>query len=156
MNIEKVKKAQGKKTNGKKVAEVIYLSIGGVFLTWGVVCLVLALLIQHIGTETTSMKLSPLYFLIEFQANFKTWWDSWFFWKTTSFLSMGIWFTIIFGAYELLILSIYAYKSDVNEKKIRAKKLRENNVKKFLEEQKLNEEKINEAQPKEQVEQTAI
>ncbi len=156
MDIEKVKKAQAKKVNGNKIAEIIWLSIGGVFLLWGVACLILALLIQNIGSTDTSMKLSPLYFLIEFQSNFKTWWDSWFFWKTTSFLSMGIWFTLIFTVYELIILGVYAYKSDVDEKKQRAKKLRENNVKKFLEEQELNQNKINETQPTEQVEQSAI
>lgn len=140
-NLENLKKTQTKKDTSVKVAEVIWMSIGGLVLLCGVVCLILSIVINNIGTDTTNMYNSPLYFLVEWQDAFVTWLNGWSKLNIKSFSHLGLWLVICSVVYLLIVLAVYASKQDGLDKKLKAKKLRERNARKFLEEQALNEEK---------------
>ena len=140
-NLENLKKTQAKKDTSVKVAEVIWMSIGGLVLLCGVVCLILSIVINNIGTDTTNMYNSPLYFLVEWQDAFVTWLNGWSKLNIKSFSHLGLWLVICSVVYLLIVLAVYAYKQDGLDKKLKAKKLRERNARKFLEEQALNEQK---------------
>lgn len=140
-NLENLKKTQAKKDTSVKVAEVIWISIGGLVLLCGVVCLILSIVINNIGTDTTNMYNSPLYFLVEWQDAFVTWLNGWSKLNIKSFSHLGLWLVICSVVYLLIVLAVYASKQDGLDKKLKAKKLRERNARKFLEEQALNEEK---------------
>lgn len=140
-NLENLKKTQAKKDTSVKVAEVIWMSIGGLVLLCGVVCLILSIVINNIGTDTTNMYNSPLYFLVEWQDAFVTWLNGWSKLNIKSFSHLGLWLVICSVVYLLIVLAVYASKQDGLDKKLKAKKLRERNARKFLEEQALNEEK---------------
>ena len=140
-NLENLKKTQAKKDTSVKVAEVIWMSIGGLVLLCGVVCLILSIVINNIGTDTTNMYNSPLYFLVEWQDAFVTWLNGWSKLNIKSFSHLGLWLVICSVVYLLIVLAVYASKQDGLDKKLKAKKLREKNARKFLEEQALNEEK---------------
>ena len=143
-NLEKLKKTQAKKENSVKVAEVIWMSLGGLTLLCGVVCLILSIIINNIGTDTTNMYNSPLFFLVEWQDSFVTWLNGWSKLNIKSFSHLGLWLVICSVIYLLIVLAVYASKQDSLDKKFKAKKLREKNARKFLEEQALNEEKMKE------------
>ena len=143
-NLENLKKTQAKKDTSVKVAEVIWMSIGGLVLLCGVVCLILSIVINNIGTDTTNMYNSPLYFLVEWQDAFVTWLNGWSKLNIKSFSHLGLWLVICSVVYLLIVLAVYASKQDGLDKKLKAKKLRERNARKFLEEQALNEEKMKE------------
>ena len=143
-NLENLKKTQAKKDTSVKVAEVIWMSIGGLVLLCGVVCLILSIVINNIGTDTTNMYNSPLYFLVEWQDAFVTWLNGWSKLNIKSFSHLGLWLVICSVVYLLIVLAVYASKQDGLDKKLKAKKLREKNARKFLEEQALNEEKMKE------------
>ena len=117
------------------------MSIGGLVLLCGVVCLILSIVINNIGTDTTNMYNSPLYFLVEWQDAFVTWLNGWSKLNIQSFSNLGLWLVICSVVYLLIVLAVYASKQDGLDKKLKAKKLRERNARKFLEEQALNEEK---------------
>ena len=140
-NLEKLKKTQSKKETSVKIAEIIWMSIGGLVLLCGVVCLILSIVINNIGTDTTNMYNSPLYFLVEWQDAFVTWLNGWSKLNIKSFSHLGLWLVICSVVYLLIVLAVYASKQDGLDKKLKAKKLRERNARKFLEEQALNEEK---------------
>ena len=140
-NLENLKKTQAKKDTSVKVAEVIWMSIGGLVLLCGVVCLILSIVINNIGTDTTNMYNSPIYFLVEWQDAFVTWLNGWSKLNIKSFSHLGLWLVICSVVYLLIVLAVYASKQDGLDKKLKAKKLRERNARKFLEEQALNEEK---------------
>lgn len=140
-NLENLKKTQAKKDTSVKVAEVIWMSIGGLVLLCGVVCFILSIVINNIGTDTTNMYNSPLYFLVEWQDAFVTWLNGWSKLNIKSFSHLGLWLVICSVVYLLIVLAVYASKQDGLDKKLKAKKLRERNARKFLEEQALNEEK---------------
>ncbi|MDD6302849.1 MAG: hypothetical protein PUA56_06100 [Bacillales bacterium] len=141
--LEKAKKAQMNKNKGKKIAEIIWLSVGGIIMFCGFACVVLSILINNIGTDHTSMYSSPLYPLITAQDKFVTWWNGWCFFKMNSFAGLGIVLLIIACVYLLIVLAVYASQQDLLDKKDRARKLRERNSMKFLEEQKANEDAKN-------------
>ena len=140
-NLEKLKKTQSKKDVSAKVAEIIWLSIGGLVLLCGVVCLIWSIVINNIGTDTTNMYSSPLFFLVEWQDAFITWLNGWSKLEVKSVSQMGLWLVIGSAIYLLIVLAVYATRQDNIDKKAKAKKLREKNARKFLEEQQLNEEK---------------
>ena len=144
-NLDKIKKTQSRKELSSKIAEIIWVSLGGLVLFAGVACLVLSIVINNIGTDTTNMYTSPLYFLVEAQDGFVNWVNSW--WAESgikSFGQLGLWLVLGSVVYLLIVIAVYASKQDNIDKKARAKKLREKNARKFLEEQKLNEEKLKE------------
>lgn len=143
-NLEKLKKTQSKKETSVKIAEIIWMSIGGLVLLCGVVCLILSIVINNIGTDTTNMYNSPLYFLVEWQDAFVSWLNGWSKLTVKSFGNLGLWLVICSVIYLLIVLAVYASKQDNLDKKLKAKKLREKNARKFLEEQALNEEKMKE------------
>ena len=140
-NLEKLKKTQSKKDLSAKIAEIIWLSIGGLVLLCGVVCLIWSIVINNIGTDTTNMYSSPLYFLVEWQDAFITWLNGWTKLEIKSVSQMGLWLVLGSVVYLLIVLAAYATRQDNLDKKAKAKKLREKNARKFLEEQQLNEEK---------------
>lgn len=140
-NLEKLKKTQSKKDVSAKIAEIIWLSIGGLVLLCGVVCLIWSIVINNIGTDTTNMYSSPLFFLVEWQDAFITWLNGWSKLEVKSVSQMGLWLVIGSAIYLLIVLAAYATRQDNIDKKAKAKKLREKNARKFLEEQQLNEEK---------------
>ena len=140
-NLEKLKKTQSKKDVSAKVAEVIWMSIGGLVLLCGVVCLIWSIVINNIGTDTTNMYSSPLFFLVEWQDAFITWLNGWSKLEVKSVSQMGLWLVLGSAIYLLIVLAVYATRQDNIDKKAKAKKLREKNARKFLEEQQLNEEK---------------
>lgn len=140
-NLEKLKKTQAKKETSVKVAEIIWMSIGGLALLCGVVCLILSIIVNNIGTDSTNMYNSPLYFLVEWQESFITWLNGWSKLNIKSFANLGLWLVICSVIYLLIVLAVYASKQDSLDKKAKAKKLREKNARKFLEEQALNEVK---------------
>ena len=90
-NLENLKKTQAKKDTSVKVAEVIWMSIGGLVLLCGVVCLILSIVINNIGTDTTNMYNSPLYFLVEWQDALVTWLYGWSKLNIKSFSHLGLW-----------------------------------------------------------------
>ena len=140
-NLEKLKKTQSKKDVSAKIAEIIWLSIGGLVLLCGVVCLIWSIVINNIGTDTTNMYSSPLFFLVEWQDAFITWLNGWSKLEVKSVSQMGLWLVIGSAIYLLIVLAAYATRQDNIDKKAKAKKLREKNARKFLEEQALNEVK---------------
>ena len=140
-NLEKLKKSQLNKAKGTKVAEIIWLSIGGLILLSGIACLVLTIIINNIGTDTTNMYSNPLFFLVEAQDAFVEWFVGWSKIEISSFNDIGIGLIVIAAIYLLIVFAVYGAKQDAADKKAKAKKLRESNARKFLEEQKLNEEK---------------
>ena len=140
-NLEKLKKTQSKKDVSAKIAEIIWLSIGGLVLLCGVVCLIWSIVINNIGTDTTNMYSSPLFFLVEWQDAFITWLNGWSKLEVKSVSQMGLWLVLGSVVYLLIVLAAYATRQDNIDKKAKAKKLREKNARKFLEEQQLNEEK---------------
>ena len=150
-NLENLKKTQAKKDTSVKVAEVIWISIGGLVLLCGVVCLILSIVINNIGTDTTNIYSHPLFFLVEWQDTFVTWFNEWSKASITSFSNLGLWLVICSVIYLLIVIAVYANRQDNLDKKAKAKKLREKNARKFLEEQQLNEEKQKEEQATELV-----
>lgn len=140
-NLEKLKKTQSKKDVSAKVAEIIWVSIGGLVLLCGVVCLIWSIVINNIGTDTTNMYSSPFFFLVEWQDAFITWLNGWSKLEVKSVSQMGLWLVLGSVVYLLIVLAAYANRQDNIDKKAKAKKLREKNARKFLEEQQLNEEK---------------
>ena len=140
-NLEKLKKTQSKKETSVKIAEIIWMSIGGLVLLCGVVCLIWSIVINNIGTDTTNMYSSPLFFLVEWQDAFITWLNGWSKLEVKSVSQMGLWLVLGSAIYLLIVLAAYATRQDNIDKKAKAKKLREKNARKFLEEQQLNEEK---------------
>lgn len=150
-NLEKLKKTQAKKETSVKVAEIIWMSIGGLVLLCGVVCLILSIVINNIGTDTTNIYSHPLFFLVEWQDTFVTWFNEWSKASITSFSNLGLWLVICSVIYLLIVIAVYANRQDNLDKKAKAKKLREKNARKFLEEQQLNEEKQKEEQATELV-----
>lgn len=139
-NLDKIKNAQSKKERQQKAAEVIWVVIGLVLFGIGVICSVLNIIINNIGTDTTNMYRSPLYFLVEGQEAFVKWWNSWVFFKIESFNSLGVVLVLVSAVYLLIVFGITASKADMLEKKTKAKKLRERNAQRFLEDQKAAEE----------------
>lgn len=131
--IEKLAKTQKNKANGRKIAEIIWLSVGGAIMLCGIVCMVLSLIINNLGADGSLITNSPLYPLIKAQEDFKNWWNGWFFIKMSSFAGLGTWLVIISCAYSLIVLAVYASKQDVLEKKEKARKLREKNALKLKE-----------------------
>ena len=140
-NLDKLKKTQSKKELSGKIAEIIWVTLGGLVLLCGVVCLILSIVINNIGTDSTNMYSSPLFFLVEWQDAFVTWFNEWSKAGITSFGNLGLWLVICSVVYLLIVIAVYATKQDNLDKKAKAKKLREKNARKFLEEQQLNEEK---------------
>lgn len=132
--IEKLAKAQKSKANSRKIAEIIWLSVGGAIMLCGIVCIVLSLIINNLGADGGLITDSPLYPLINAQEDFKNWWNGWFFIKMSSFAGLGTWLVIIACAYSLIVFAVYASKQDVLEKKEKARKLREKNALKFKKE----------------------
>ena len=132
-NLEKLKKTQSKKDVSAKVAEVIWMSIGGLVLLCGVVCLIWSIVINNIGTDTTNMYSSPLFFLVEWQDAFITWLNGWSKLEVKSVSQMGLWLVLGSAIYLLIVLAAYATRQDNIDKKAKAKKLREKNARKFLE-----------------------
>jgi high-affinity K+ transport system ATPase subunit B len=145
-NLEKLKKSQSNRNLSSKIAEIIWMSLGGLVLLSGVVCLILNIVINNIGTDTTNMYSHPLFFLVEWQDAFVVWFNEWTKLSITSFGSLGLWLVICSVIYLLIVFAVYASKQDALEKKAKAKKLREKNARKFLEEQQLNEEKLKQEQ----------
>lgn len=131
-NLEKIKKAQSNKEKSKKIAEIIWVTVGGVILFAGFACLILSIIVNNIGTDTTNMKNSPLYPLIPAQDAFVNWWNSWCFYDIKTFASLGILLVIIAAIYLLIVFAVYASQKDADEKKLKAKKLRERNAQRFL------------------------
>lgn len=150
-NLDKLKKTQSKKELSAKIAEIIWVTLGGLVLLCGVVCLVLSIVINNIGTDTTNMYSHPLFFLVEWQDAFVTWFNEWSKASITSFSNLGLWLVICSVIYLLIVIAVYANRQDNLDKKAKAKKLREKNARKFLEEQQLNEEKLKEQQATELV-----
>ena len=140
-NLEKLKKTQSKKDLSAKIAEIIWVSIGGLVLLCGIVCLIWSIVINNIGTDTTNMYSSPLFFLVEWEEAFITWLNEWSQLGVKSVSQMGLWLVLGSVVYLLIVLAAYASRQDSLDKKAKAKKLREKNARKFLEEQQLNEEK---------------
>ena len=140
-NLDKIKKNQSKKELSAKVAEIIWLSIGGLVLLSGVICLIWNIVINNIGTETTNMYSHPLYFLVEAEDTFFAWLTEWSKLEVSTFAELGTWLVLGSTVYLLVVFAAYGAKQDNLDKKLKAKKLREKNARKFLEEQKANEEK---------------
>lgn len=140
-NLEKLKKTQSRKEVSAKVAEIIWLSIGSLVLLCGVVCLILSIVINNIGTDSTNMYSSPLFFLVEWQDAFVVWFNEFTKLTIKSFANLGLWLVIGSVIYLLIVIAAYASRQDNLDKKAKAKKLREKNARKFLEEQQLNEAK---------------
>ena len=150
-NLDKLKKTQSKKELSAKIAEIIWVTLGGLVLLCGVVCLILSIVINNIGTDTTNIYSHPLFFLVEWQDTFVTWVNEWSKASITSFSNLGLWLVICSVIYLLIVIAVYANRQDNLDKKAKAKKLREKNARKFLEEQQLNEEKQKEEQATELV-----
>lgn len=129
-NFDKIVKA---KVRGRKIAEIIWVSVGGALMTCGVICLILSMIINNLGSDGGLITDNPLYPLITAQENFKEWWNGWVFIKMTSFASLGTWLVIISCAYLLIVFAVYASKQDAMDKKEKAKKLREKNMLKLKE-----------------------
>ena len=140
-NLDKIKKNQSKKELSTKIAEIIWMSIGGLVLLSGVICLIWSIVINNIGTDSTNMFSHPLYFLVEAQESFFKWLTEWSKLEVSTFAELGTWLVLGSAAYLLIVLAVYGAKQDNLDKKLKAKKLREKNARKFLEEQKANEEK---------------
>ena len=104
-NLENLKKTQSKKEVSAKVAEVIWMSIGGLVLLCGVVCLVWSIVINNIGTDTTNMYNSPLFFLVEWQDAFITWLNGWSKLEVKSVSQMGLWLVLGSAIYLLIVLA---------------------------------------------------
>ena len=134
-DIEKLAKKQKMKALSLKVAEIIWISLGLAIALLGIICLVLGVIINNIGSNTAVNTSSPFIGLLDAQDGFKTWFNSWFFIKMSSFLGLGTWLLIFACVYELIVLAVYASKDDAKEKRERAKKIREKNALKFKEEQ---------------------
>ena len=126
-------KKQKNKAIGKKVAEIIWVSIGLLIALTGIVFLVLSMIINNLGSNTGVMTGNPFAGLIDAQIAFKKWWNGWFFIKMSSFAGLGSWLVIIACVYLLIVFAVYASKQDAKEKKDKAKKLRERNAMKFKE-----------------------
>ncbi len=138
-DIEKLAKKQKRKEISLKVAEILWLGIGGAIALCGIICLVLGFIINNIGSRTSVNTYDPFIGLIDAQEGFKTWWNGWFFIKMSTFLGLGSWLLIVACAYELIVIAIYANKDDAKEKREKARKLRERNARKFKEDQQANE-----------------
>lgn len=145
-NLDKIKKTQSRKELSAKIAEIIWVTIGCIILLGGVACLVLSIVINNIGTDTTNMYSHPLFFLVEAQDAFVTWLNEWSKLNITSFNNLGFYLILIAVIYLLIVIAAYASRQDNLDKKAKAKQLREKNARKFLEEQKLNEAKAKEEQ----------
>ena len=143
-NLDNLKKTQSRKELSSKIAEIIWVSIGSIILLGGVACLVLSIVINNIGTDSTNMYSSPLFFLVEAQDAFVSWLNEWSKLNITSFGNLGLYLVLIAVVYLLIVIAVYAARQDNLDKKAKAKKLREKNARRFLEEQKINEEKANE------------
>ncbi len=120
---KKVRSAEAKKKLNRKIAEIIYIVIGGIVMLAGVVSLVLATFINNMDGAFTSHPFYPLY---QFQTSF---------FETlgfgTDFRRFGTLLVILSLIYFLIVFYVFAAKADIDEKKSKQKKLREQNLKKF-------------------------
>ena len=130
-DIEKLARKQRNKAISLKVAEIIWISLGLGLALCGIICLVLGVIINNIGSSTAVNTYDPFIGLLAAQDGFKTWWNGWFFIKMTSFSGLGSWLLVVACAYELLVLGIYATRDDAKERKERARRIRERNALKF-------------------------
>ncbi|MGN1295340.1 MAG: hypothetical protein ACI4U5_02920 [Bacilli bacterium] len=128
---KKIRSAQQKKELNQKIAEIIWITLGGIVGVAGIVSLVLGTFISNMSDNFKSHPFYPLY---QFQEKFFTWLKSWSNISLNSFVVLGIILISIACVYLLIVLYIYANKQDAKDKRSKAKKLRERNLKKFEEE----------------------
>ena len=134
---KKIKTAQQRKELNQKIAEIIWVTLGGIIGVAGVVSLVLGTFISNMSDNFKSHPFYPLY---QFQEKFFTWLKSWSHISLSSFIVLGVILISIACVYLLIVLYIYANKQDEKDKRNKAKKLRERNLKKFEEERAAAEE----------------
>ena len=127
---KRIRTRKEKKELNNKIAEVIWLVIGGVIFLTGLVFGIMGALIESI---TGIFKASPLFFIVEAQDKFFAWVVKW--WADVpfkTFASSGIVLMLIGLVLLLIILLVFSNKKDILLKKEKARKLRENNIKKFV------------------------
>ena len=127
----KIRTKYEKKELNNKIAEIIWLSLGGIIFVSGLISGLLGLIINNIGGNRTK---SPLYFLIQAEENFfawvKTWWTDY---SLTNFSTTGLALMIIGLVVLLLVLLVFSNRSEAMKSKEKARKLREKNVRRYEE-----------------------
>lgn len=134
---KKIRSAQQRKELNQKIAEIIWVTLGGIIGVAGIVSLVLGTFISNMSDNFHSHPFYPLY---QFQEKFFTWLKSWSHISLSSFVIFGIILISFACVYLLIVLFVYANKQDAKDKRNKAKKLRERNLKKFEEERAAAEE----------------
>lgn len=115
--------ADERKKLNRKIAEIIYISIGGIVMALGITSLILSAFINNMEGAFTAHPFYPLY---QFETSF---------FETIGFGSdfrrFGTLLVLISMVYLLIVLYVYSLKADVEDKRAKQKKLREQNLKKF-------------------------
>ena len=115
-----------------KIAEIIWYSIGGIILTAGVVFSFLGLLIVNMNGN---FKYHPFYELYKSQASFFSWLGF-----GSSYANLGLMLLLISVIYFVIVISIFARRSDIKEKKLKRSKERRNSFKLIIDEPKTDDQ----------------
>ena len=84
---KKIRSAQQRKELNQKIAEIIWVTLGGIIGVAGIVSLVLGTFISNMSDNFHSHPFYPLY---QFQEKFFTWLKSWSHISLSSFVIFGI------------------------------------------------------------------